>query len=272
MFGFSSSCLVGIGSGDNPQTKVLTEGALLSLGTSFVLMRDNFLIDDDSHHHRNPLMNAMYDGFDRPFEFGCRTNGAMVWDRVRKMYNDCGDDFAQAEQILQTTPAAECEHLCVWQPEPESLPPCSHSIGPITTGKFSHDYSGIVDSSLASLFLHSGGSLLAQGSTTASTTALHVSGGPATSKAVLNRIAAIWDTPVVTVDTSGGAALGAAVSGAYAFLLANGSRHQQQWSTPSQFASQFVTSSSSSITPDFKMSTRFKKYCETLSSFFELNK
>ena len=73
-FGFSEDCRVLIGSGDNPQSKVLTDTTLLSLGSSFVIMTDNSELTKD----RRGYANAMYDGLDRPFIFGCRTNGALA--------------------------------------------------------------------------------------------------------------------------------------------------------------------------------------------------
>ncbi len=75
-YGLSPDCAIIAGSGDNPQSKVLASGALLSLGTSFVLM-----VEGEKPH---VSANAMYDGLGRPFLFGCRTNGALAWESVRK--------------------------------------------------------------------------------------------------------------------------------------------------------------------------------------------
>ena len=57
--GFDPACAIVAGSGDNPQSKVMAGGALLSLGTSFVLMCPGEL--------PHPSANAMYDGLGRPF-------------------------------------------------------------------------------------------------------------------------------------------------------------------------------------------------------------
>ena len=75
-YGIPGDCAIVAGSGDNPQSKVLAEGTLLSLGTSFVIMTEG----------KDPTVraNAMYDGLGRPFLFGCRTNGALSWEAVRK--------------------------------------------------------------------------------------------------------------------------------------------------------------------------------------------
>ena len=52
-FGFNKNCIVGIGSGDNPETKVLYKGDILSLGTSFVYM----LNIDENDRDYNAAMN-----------------------------------------------------------------------------------------------------------------------------------------------------------------------------------------------------------------------
>ena len=82
-YGFNSECIVGIGSGDNPETKVLYKGDILSLGTSFVYMLN---INENSRDYSG-VSNAMYDGIGNPFMIFCRTNGAMVWDEIMKTYD-----------------------------------------------------------------------------------------------------------------------------------------------------------------------------------------
>ena len=95
-YGFSEQCRVAVGSGDNPQTKVLVKGDLLSLGTSFV----NMISTDGKTLDLDGYANGMYDGLGRPFMFGCRTNGAMVWDGIRGMHGLGGDDFGPADDSL----------------------------------------------------------------------------------------------------------------------------------------------------------------------------
>ena len=117
-YGFSSACSVAIGSGDNPQTKVLSEEALLSLGSSFVMMSPRIeknAIRDDMFH---PYANAMYDGVERPFLFACRTNGSLVWDRVRNAYNA---DIAMGDAALQSVEIGQHSTGMLWQPLEESF-------------------------------------------------------------------------------------------------------------------------------------------------------
>jgi xylulokinase len=199
-FGFSPDSRVLIGSGDNPQTKVLVEGDLLSLGTSFVMMVDTGagLVDGRGWG------NAMYDGVGRPFLFGCRTNGALVWDRLRQRAGLAPQDFVTSEAALAAH--APGSVMALWQPDVESFPP-SPSL-PLTIrgdDSFSFAFPGCVDSALGLLYR---GSLpwLAN-----KTTPLAVTGGPTASPGILRRIAAIWNRPVVTIGTTG-AALGAAAA------------------------------------------------------------
>jgi len=155
---------------------------------------------------------AMYDGIGRPFLFGCRTNGALVWDRVRANYEMGKEDYAPAEAALQTT--APGKNLVLWQPRNESFP---------ISGRFElvrmdntapglgTDYTGIIESSLAAVYCHS---LSFSGF---GETPLYVMGGAVSSPQTIRRVAAIWNRPVVVTDKSS-AALGAAVAGVSAFL------------------------------------------------------
>jgi xylulokinase len=226
-YGFSSGCKIGIGSGDNPQTKVLVSGSLLSLGSSFVIMveADGATMDMEGN------ANAMYDALDRPFMFGCRTNGALRWDAVRALYGMAKDDYAPAEEALRNTPPGNRDRLFLWQTEKESFP-ISGSFEPMRigyeAGDFTADYAGIVESTLAATYLHSR-RFMTPGDT------LYVTGGPASSPEVLRRVAAIWDRKVIAVEDAG-AALGAAVSGAYALLKSEGRAH-----APGKFAASFLT-------------------------------
>lgn len=204
-FGFSAEARVLIGSGDNPQTKVLVQGDLLSLGTSFVMMVDT----GDGLVDTRGWGNAMYDGVGRPFLFGCRTNGALVWDRLRTRAKLDPKDFVTGEKALADQ--APGSVLALWQPDVESFPP-SPSL-PLTVegdDAFARAYPGCVDSALGLLYR---GSLpwMAGKATGPQAAPLYVTGGPTSSPGILRRIAAIWNRPVVTIGTTG-AALGAAAA------------------------------------------------------------
>ena len=207
-YGFSSTCLIAAGSGDNPQSKVLISGDLLSLGSSFV----NMVATDGETLDMSGAACAMYDGIGRPFLFGCRTNGALVWDEVRALYGMRKEDYTWAEISLQKTPPGQ--NLVFWQPRNESFP-LSGKFDLERTGDASpslgNDYAGIIESSLAAVYHHSLNFSAASGAT------LYVMGGAISSPQIMRRVAAIWDRPVVMTD-KGGAALGAAVAGVSAFL------------------------------------------------------
>ena len=200
-FGFSPEARVLIGSGDNPQTKVLVEGDLLSLGTSFVMMVDtgSGLVDGRGWG------NAMYDGVGRPFLFGCRTNGALVWDRLRQKAGLAAKDFITTEAALAAQ--APGSVMSLWQPDVESFPP-SPSFPLKVRGNdesFAKVFPGCVDSALGLVYRSSLPWLENKSSP------LAVTGGPTASPGILKRIAAIWNRPVVTIGTTG-AALGAAAA------------------------------------------------------------
>jgi len=200
-FGFSAEARVLIGSGDNPQTKVLVQDDLLSLGTSFVMMVDtgNGLVDSRGWG------NAMYDGVGRPFLFGCRTNGALVWDRLRQNAGLAPKDFATSEAALAAQ--APGTVLALWQPDVESFPPSPAVALKVQSGgdDFSNAFPACVDSALGLLYLGSRPWLAGK------SPPLAVTGGPTASAGILRRIAAIWNRPVVTIGTTG-AALGAAAA------------------------------------------------------------
>jgi xylulokinase len=200
-FGFSSEARVLIGSGDNPQTKVLVEGDLLSLGTSFVMMVDtgSGLVDGRGWG------NAMYDGAGRPFLFGCRTNGALVWDRLRQKAGLGPKDFSTTEAALEAQVPGSV--LALWQPDVESFPPSPSFPLKVQGGDeaFAKVFPGCVDSALGLVYRGSLPWLAGK------TSPLAVTGGPTSSQGILKRIAAIWNRPVVTIGTTG-AALGAAAA------------------------------------------------------------
>ena len=212
-YGLSPDCSVVIGSGDNPQTKVLVQGSLLSLGTSFVIMVET----DGRTFDRRGYANAMYDALDRPFCFGCRTNGALRWDAVRAAHGLARKDYAPGEKALSETLPGNRGKIFLWQAEAESFP-VSKAFEPVRIGyegkDFAADYAGIIESTLGSVYLNSR-HFMAPGDL------LYVTGGAADSPEILRRAAAIWNRTVVPVE-AGGAALGAAVSGGCAWLLGQG--------------------------------------------------
>ncbi len=207
-YGFSPSCRIVAGSGDNPQSKVLMRGDLLSLGSSLV----NMVSTDGKTFDMNGYANAMYDGLGRPFIFGCRTNGTIVWDRLRVLYGLKKGEHDPAEQALQQTPVGQ--YLVFWQPRDESFPP-SGIIDMVRIGyekpSLGADYAGLIETTLASVYYHS------QGFTRETSQPLYVTGGAGSSREIIRRVAAIWNRPVVPLD-EGGAALGAAIAGAHALL------------------------------------------------------
>lgn len=197
-YGLPAACAVVASSGDNPQSKVLAEGPLLSLGTSFVIMSEG--------EEPIPTANAMYDGLGRPFLFGCRTNGSLVWELIRARHCSA-NDFASAEKALTAVPPGSI--LRILQPLEESFPR-----GPVLDlgicRCFPEDYAGTVDSSLGLLALASASFMTGK-------TPISVTGGAASSRGVLQRAASIWNRPILHIADAG-AALGAAVAAACALV------------------------------------------------------
>ncbi len=203
-YGLSPECAIVAGSGDNPQSKVLASGALLSLGTSFVLM-----VEGAQPH---VAANAMYDGLGRPFLFGCRTNGALAWEFVRTEHGLGPADFEAAEQALASVPPGTA--LRIVQPERESFPESAAIICP-SLGSFGRDYAAAVDASLGLM-------AIASAPFAEKITEVAVTGGAAVSPGVLARVAAIWNAPALPIADAGAAA-GAAVAAACA-LVSEGER------------------------------------------------
>ena len=200
-YGVPGGCVVTVGSGDNPQSKVLAHGDVLSLGTSFVYMIDTKAPVVDLQG----FANGMYDGIGRPFVFACRTNGALVWDRLRAIFGASGDFARSARALAAADPRAT---VAIWQPYAESYPvapPLPHRGIERGEGSFERWYPAVVDSALILTYA------FARGFAGDSTTPLAVTGGPSADPNVLARIAAIWRRPVVPV-VGGGAALGGALS------------------------------------------------------------
>jgi xylulokinase len=211
-YGFSPTCRIAAGSGDNPQSKVLIRGDLLSLGSSFV----NMVTSDGKTMDMSGAACAMYDGVGRPFMFGCRTNGALVWDQVRELYGLNKEDYAPAETALQQTSPGK--NIVLWQPRDESFP-LSGSFAMVRPDNIEpglgQDYAGIIESSLAAVYRHS------KAFSRDTAAPLYVMGGATGSPGILRRVVAIWKRPV-TIVGKGGAALGAAVAGISAYMKAEG--------------------------------------------------
>ena len=201
-YGFEGHCTVIAGSGDNPQAKVPVAGDLLSLGTSFV----NMVSTDGDTLDPEGFANAMYDGINRPFMFGCRTNGAMVWDAVRNNYGLAKEEYAPAEAALQAVSPGQ--FMTFWQPKTESFPVSGafDLIRPAGQPTLSEDYTGIIETSLAAVYVYSAVF------TKQTQAPLFVTGGATDSPEIMRRVAGIWNRPTLPVE-KGGAALGAAVAG-----------------------------------------------------------
>ena len=209
-YGFDGRCAVIAGSGDNPQAKVPIAGDLLSLGTSFV----NMVSTDGDTLDPEGFANAMYDGISRPFMFGCRTNGAMVWDAVRSQYGLAKEEYAPAEAALQSV--APGAFMAFWQPKTESFPVSGafELIRSTSEPTLAEDYTGIIETSLAAVYIYSAVF------TKQTQAPLFVTGGATDSPEIMRRVAGIWNRPTLPVE-KGGAALGAAVAGVKALYDAN---------------------------------------------------
>ena len=211
-YGFSPDCRIIAGSGDNPQSKVLVTGNLLSLGSSLV----NMVSTDGKQLDMNGAANAMYDGIGRPFIFSCRTNGALVWDQLRSIHGLKKEEYQPAEKALKATQLGR--YMLFWQPREESFPVSGeYDIMRTThdTPELGADYSGLIETTLGIVYLYS------KTFGKESTEPLYVTGGVSKSPEIIRRVAAIWNKPVVRIAEVG-AALGAAAAGAYAFLKTTG--------------------------------------------------
>jgi xylulokinase len=194
-YGLDSGCVIVAGSGDNPQSKVLASGALLSLGTSFVLM-----VKGEKPH---VSANAMYDGLGRPFIFGCRTNGALSWESVRAEHGLAASDFAASDAALAKAQSGSLMRIV--QKERESFPD-SPAFSTPSLGSFEKDYPAVVDSSLGLM-------AIASAPFAGEVDEIALTGGAASSPLVLARAAAIWGVkarPIANAGAAGGAAVAAA--------------------------------------------------------------
>ena len=212
-YGLAADCQIIVGSGDNPQSKVLASGDLLSLGTSFVYM----LSSPDGSVDATGTANGMYDGLGRPFNFGCRTNGALAWDRLRTSHGVGAKDYAACDAALANV--APGSRIRFWHPDTESFPMVAAHPQAVrlddAPADFAHDYAAVVDSSLGLVYLF--GMKIAGEAAADSKEAMSICGGPSASKGIMARIAAIWNRPAIQAGQAG-AALGAAVAAAVALV------------------------------------------------------
>ncbi len=192
-YGFDKNCKVGIGTGDNPATKVISQGDLLSLGTSFVYMKNT----SESDRDYSGVSNAMYDGLDNPFTILCRTNGAMIWDKISDIYSKDYKDFHDA-LVAQRGKYP----LSIWQIEKESVP-LSQPVERENLGNFDEDCKALTLSNLALIEQYTS-SIFSE-----NTVELSVTGGPTKDEDIVQIIAELWNCPVHILPTVG-ASLGAA--------------------------------------------------------------
>ncbi len=217
-YGLSPDCRIIAGSGDNPQSKVLASGDLLSLGTSFVYM----ISSPDGSVDVTGTANAMYDGLGRPFNFVCRTNGALVWDRLRLRHGLGAKDYAACDAALHGTLPGGL--LRFWHPDTETFPTVASKSEQVRLDQepvnFASDFSAVVDSSLGLVYRYGMKIADTAASTRQRTMGICVCGGPSTSPGIMSRIAAIWNRPAIQAGQAG-AALGAAVAAAVAMVRKN---------------------------------------------------
>ena len=210
-YGLASDCKIIAGSGDNPQSKVLASGDLLSLGTSFVYM----ISSPDGGVDATGTANAMYDGLGRPFNFGCRTNGALAWDQLRLRHGLGAKDYAACDAALANT--APGSLIRFWHPDTESFPVVASNPDPVRldsgAADFASDFAAVVDSSLGLLYRY--GLKISGAGSNSDQQAISVCGGPSTSPGIMRRIAALWNRPAIQAGQAG-AALGAALAAAVA--------------------------------------------------------
>jgi len=210
-YGMNPDCKIVVGADCNAQSKVTVTGDLLRLGSNIV----NMVTTDGTVLDMGGTANASYDGTGKPFILGYRTNGTSVWDKVRAYHGLQKDQFGPAEVSLQRAPLAH--YLAFWQPQNETFPPSGkYDLIRVSHGEdnLEADYAGLIESTLATIHKYT------KEFSTEYMEPLYVTGSAAESPGIVRRIAAIWNRQVVPLAESG-AALGAAIAGAYAYLNSN---------------------------------------------------
>ena len=208
-YSFHPQCKVTIGSGDNPQSKVIIPNDLLSLGTSFV-----FMSSVSEKNNSITSINKMYDGLARPFIFCCRTNGALLWDRVRAENSSL--TLQDYENILHKTPIGT--YLMHWQALEESFPPSASFRKSVQFQDATKIYPAIIDTTIA-IMAHYTKNIISH------STPLYITGGATQSFEISKRVATLFNKEVTVVNDSG-AAVGAAVSSLRAI---NTSQNEQEF-------------------------------------------
>ena len=138
----------------------------------------------------------------------------MRWDEIRATHGLAKKDYKAAEKALENTPPGNNGRIFFWQAEAESFPPNSEPVPQRRFGyekaDFAADYAGIVESSLASVFL-------ASQELDSERRRIYVTGGPSSSAQVLRKVAAIWNREVIPISGAG-ASLGAASTAAASIM------------------------------------------------------
>ena len=261
-YGFHPDCRIIAGSGDNPQSKVLTRNRLLSLGTSFVYM----IPTPGGEVDANGEANAMYDALGHPFNLACRTNGALTLDRMRKLHGLDAKDYAASEAALAATPPGS--RLRFWHPDPESFPIIAANPNVVRLDSkpadFANDYPAIVDSALGLVYRH--GRRI--GGHCSRNDPISVCGGPSGSHEIMRRVAAIWNRPAIHIGQAG-APLGAAIAAAVALIPENRPDQRDETAESLRCA---VYSGSTTFTPDPEWVHRYHAnggFLDRLDSAFE---
>ena len=104
--------------------------------------------------------------------------------------------------------------MTFWQPNTESFPPSGSfdltRTFPHTDAWLGLDYSGVIESSLAAVYVHS------EQFTGTGDAPLYITGGATHSPEIMRRAAAIWNREIIPIE-KGGPALGAVVAGVHAY-------------------------------------------------------
>ena len=223
-YGFSASCRVLSGTGDNPSALIglglVEQGSMgISLGTSDVVSifmpSASLSTDPDlaSHIFAAPTGDYM--------ALSVYKNGSLARERVR---DQCGmKDWSEFDAALAATPPGNCGKLMLPYFDTEIIPrvsvPCVTREGYSDNRKEDGfpDVRACVEAQCASMWLHSrwmGSSCEAR--------LIHATGGGSGSQAMLQTLADVFGVNVVRQHTRAAAALGAAVRALHAHLQSVG--------------------------------------------------
>ena len=248
----NKDCLIAAGSGDNPQTKVLVEGDLLSIGTSIVIMVS---IDDDKKLNGEAL--GMYDGIGRPFVFGGRHNGALIWDQLLKNYDIDDKEKNIRSKLLES--AVPGKKIFIWQPHSDEFP-VTKQIKKTRINydeiNVENDYSALVDFSLGIVYQYS------KNFYKDPSEPIFLTGGASKNIEILKRVASIWNREVIPIGAVG-AALGAAISGLVAYNHKNKNRIDKE-----EIIKKFVERGDA-VKPEEMKVRNYKKYLPELAKEYK---